>query len=79
MSLTVRQHAALDIADQLSRSNRTRVPVLEATGYTEPRLWQVVNTLLDDPDAIAERPALVARLRRLRDRRRAARTSSAQG
>lgn len=33
------------------------------------RFWQRVNTLLDDPDALAYAPQLVNRLRRIRSTR----------
>jgi hypothetical protein len=42
-------------------------------GYTPTRLRQRVNALLDDPRALAHAPSTVHRLRRVRDRRRAAR------
>ncbi len=47
----------------------------ELVGYSEPRFWQVVGRLLDDPAAEAALPAEVRRLRRLRDRRRASRAA----
>ena len=39
------------------------------------RYYQVLNGLLDSPAAVAYDPLLVKRLRRLRDRRQAARTA----
>lgn len=67
--LTVRQHVALSVADRLARRGARRVPIFALTGYTETRLHQVVGALLDNPDALAERPEVVARLRRIRDLR----------
>lgn len=34
-----------------------------------PRYYQILNGLIDDPDALAAQPLLVKRLRRLRQRR----------
>lgn len=39
-------------------------------GLSPTRYAQVLNALLDDPDAYAAQPMLVKRLRRLRDSRR---------
>ncbi|MCR6649776.1 MAG: DUF3263 domain-containing protein [Cellulomonas sp.] len=38
-------------------------------GLTPTAYYQLLNVLLDDPDAYAYAPATVARLRRLRERR----------
>lgn len=73
--LTVREHTALHLADRLSRRGRGRVQVLAEIGWSETRLWQVVHVLLERPDVQAAEPALVRRLRRLRDARAAARSS----
>ncbi len=39
-------------------------------GLSTTRYYQILNDLLDDPDAMAYDPLVVRRLRRLRDRRR---------
>lgn len=38
-------------------------------GMTVTRFWQRVNTVCDDPDALAYAPQLVNRLRRIRSTR----------
>lgn len=45
----------------------------EAFGWSPTRHYQVVNDLLDRPEALAYDPMLVRRLVRLRDRRQALR------
>ena len=39
-------------------------------GLSTTRYYQILNDLLDEPDAVAYDPLVVRRLRRLRDRRR---------
>lgn len=74
MSLSVREHQALTIAaTRYSSAGRKVTAMLEETGWTEPTFYLVVDQLLDRPDALAERPAEVRRLRRLRDARATAR------
>lgn len=74
--LTVRNHMALTLAGAYFKHPGARQEAIRHTlGYSEPRFAQVVGALLDDPVALAERPSLVLRLRRLRDDRRAARAS----
>ncbi|KAJ1684796.1 hypothetical protein LUZ63_020067 [Rhynchospora breviuscula] len=46
------------------------------TGLSLGRFWQAVYALIDRPDVEAAEPALVHRLRRLRDRRQAARRAA---
>lgn len=75
--LTVRQNQALSVADRLARRGARRVPIFELTGYTETRLHQVVNALLDNPDALAERPEVVVRLRHIRELQQAQRRGRA--
>lgn len=45
----------------------------DASGYTATRAAQRVNTLLDDPEALAWNPQLVKRLQRLRSTRHVSR------
>lgn len=68
--LTDMDRAVLAAAD-LSPRERERVSVELGLGLTG--LDQRLVRLLDDPDAEREAPAVVARLRRVRDQRRAAR------
>lgn len=50
--------------------------IRERFGMSTPRYHQVLNQLLDEPAAMAHDPLLVKRLRRLRERRQAARSAS---
>lgn len=73
--LTVRHKMAIDLAGQRFASEGRRQQVARETlGYGATRYWQVVNALLDDPDALAYAPMTVRRLTRLRDKRRRARS-----
>ncbi|MEK2489179.1 DUF3263 domain-containing protein [Kitasatospora purpeofusca] len=47
--------------------------VREELGLSSTRYYQLLNGLLDRPEALAHAPVLVNRLRRVRDARRAAR------
>lgn len=76
MALTVRESMTLTLAGTPFRHAGARATAIRETlGYSEPRFAQVVGALLLRQDAEAEMPALVHRLRRLRDGRRAARAS----
>lgn len=44
-----------------------------AAGASSARCWQIVNHLIDQPEALAAEPVIVGRLRRLRERRQAER------
>lgn len=48
-------------------------------GLSTARYYQLLNALLDSPDALAADPMLVKRLRRLRDARTSARSSRVLG
>lgn len=48
-------------------------------GLSAARYYQLLNALLDSPDALAADPMLVKRLRRLRDARSSARSSRVLG
>ncbi|WP_141800731.1 DUF3263 domain-containing protein [Nocardioides sp. SLBN-35] len=50
--------------------------ILEQFGMTRTRYSQVLNQLLDRPDAMAYDAVTVKRLRRLRDQRRAVRSTA---
>ncbi len=72
--LTIRESMALELAAQRFKFEGAReTRVLDELGMTITRFHQVVGALLDRPDAWAAYPVDVARLRRLRDQRRAAR------
>lgn len=72
--LTVREHQALTVAGtRYGTGGGKATAARELVGYTETTFWAVVDALLDRPDALAERPEVVGRLRRLREARAAAR------
>ncbi|MBW8766047.1 MAG: DUF3263 domain-containing protein [Geodermatophilales bacterium] len=48
-------------------------------GVTPTRYYQVLNALVDRPDALAADPLLVRRLRRLRTARQRTRSSQGSG
>lgn len=48
-------------------------------GWTPARYYQVLNSLIDRPDALAADPVTVNRLRRLRDKRRQKRNAPTSG
>lgn len=73
--LTAHERAALDFAGRTYRRDGNReAAILRELGLTPTRYAQVVNGLLDRPEAWAHAPGTVKRLRRLRDQRRAARS-----
>lgn len=43
--------------------------IRERFALSAPRYYQILNSLIDNPDALAAQPLLVKRLRRLRQRR----------
>ncbi|WP_371480043.1 DUF3263 domain-containing protein [Kitasatospora sp. NBC_00315] len=47
--------------------------VREELGLSGTRYYQLLNALLDRPEALAHDPLLINRLRRIRERKRAAR------
>ena len=49
--------------------------IMDRVGMTATRYYQVLNVLIDQPEALEHDPLLVKRLRRLRDARRARRRS----
>ena len=72
--MNVREHMALTLATTPYRHpGRRDHDVLDQLGWTPARHAQVVMALLDRADVEAARPVEVHRLRRLRDRRGAAR------
>lgn len=55
--------------------NKERI-IQERFGLSPTRYYQRLNRLLDEADAIAEQPALVSRLLRLRESREQRRTAA---
>jgi len=43
--------------------------IRDSFGLSSTRYYQLLNALLDNPDALAEHPVLIGRLRRLRSTR----------
>lgn len=53
--------------------------IRELFGLSATRYYQILNGLIDDPDALAADPLLVKRLRRMRDERQRARSARRLG
>lgn len=72
--LGARERAVLDFEVKLWRHAGAKEEAIRTTfGMSATSYYQILNALLDDPAALAYRPTLVARLRRIRDARRDAR------
>jgi hypothetical protein len=70
-NLTADDLAVLDLEDRWWRHPGAKeTAIREELGTTPVRYYQRLVALLDRPEALAARPVLVSRLRRLRDRRR---------
>ena len=76
-ALTDRDRIVLDIASTMPRNDDAlRVAVRDRLDLTVTRYYQMLNALLDNPDAYSANPLLVRRLRSQRDRRRRTRRVS---
>jgi hypothetical protein len=74
--LSVRDHMALLLAGADYANEGRRVSrMYSELGYSETRFWQVVDALIDTPEAEREYPRIVRRLQLRRDLRRAARSA----
>lgn len=74
--MTEDERTALELAAAHYRWPGARdTAIREQLGLTPTRHAQLVAALLDRPDALAEMPMAVNRLRRLRDARRSARSA----
>lgn len=72
--MTPRDTTVLEIAARRYRHPGARIEAIRVElGMSETRFAQVLGSLLEDVEAEREHPALVRRLRRLRDGRRSAR------
>ncbi len=77
-ALTRREHDMLAFERQWWRqAGAKETAIRDRFGVTPTRYYQVLNALVDRPDALAADPLLVRRLRRLRRARQ--RTRSSQG
>ncbi|WP_232017104.1 DUF3263 domain-containing protein [Gordonia insulae] len=66
----------LDVSGRRWRYAGSMAAAVEAEfGVTVTRFWQIINGILDDPDAIEYSPLTVNRLRRLRSARAQARSA----
>jgi hypothetical protein len=74
MALTERDRAILDFERMWwTEPGPKDTAIRERLELSGTRYYQLLNELLDDPDAYRHDPLLVRRLRRQRDRRRRAR------
>ena len=80
MDLDERDLAILDFEHQWWRRRGAKEQAIrERFDMSPTRYHQVLNTLIDRPEALAHDPMLVQRLRRTRDLRRRSGTSAAPG
>ena len=78
VGLSRREHEMLTFERQWwRRAGAKETAIRDRFGVTPTRYYQVLNALVDRPDALAADPLLVRRLRRLRLARQ--RTRSSQG
>jgi hypothetical protein len=72
--LGARERAVLDFERRRWRNAGTKEQAVRDTfDLSATRYYQILNALLDEPEALAYAPALVGRLRRIRDARQQAR------
>lgn len=80
MDLTDRDREILDFERQRWKYAGVKEQVIRDTfDLSSTRYYQVLNQLIDTPEALAYDPTLVKRLRRIRDQRRAQNTRTAVG
>src|SRR4051812_42515440 len=78
--LTRREHDMLAFERQWWRSAGAKeTAIRERFGVAPTRYYQVLNALVDRPEALEADPLLIRRLRRLRSARRRGRTSEILG
>ena len=76
VELTERDAAILDFEDSWFTSSVPKEQaIMEHFSMTAARYYQHLNTLIDAPEALAYKPLLVKRLRRMRVQRQAARSA----
>lgn len=76
MALTDEQLTILDIEGKHWRNVGSKEQAIRARlGISATRYYQLLGNLVDEPAALERRPVLINRLRRLRDRRRLARSA----
>ena len=80
VDLTDRDREILDFERQRWKYAGVKEQVIRDTfDLSSTRYYQVLNQLIDTPEALAYDPTLVKRLRRIRDPRRAQDTRTAAG
>ncbi|MBK7819901.1 MAG: DUF3263 domain-containing protein [Tessaracoccus sp.] len=76
VELTERDAAILDFEDSWFTSSVPKEQaIMERFSISSARYYQQLNALIDDPSALAYKPLLVKRLRRMRGQRQAARSA----
>ncbi|MFF3561936.1 DUF3263 domain-containing protein [Streptomyces sp. NPDC002574] len=74
VTLTDQDRAVLDIAGRAwAGPGAKERAIRERLGISPTRFYQLLNALLDDPEALAHAPVTVNRLRRTRDTHRTTR------
>lgn len=74
--LSASERAVLDFEERWWRNPGAKDQAIgDELGMSRTRYYQVLAGLLDNPAALAEHPALIRRLARVRDARRRARTA----
>lgn len=66
MTLSDRDRAVLDIEATFWRTTGAKTEAIRGLNLTATRYYQILNQLLDNPDALAYAPTTINRLRRLR-------------
>lgn len=73
MALSDRDRQVLDLEATFWRTTGAKTEAIRGLNLTATRYYQILNRLLDNPDALAYAPTTINRLRRLRkDPRRGA-------
>ena len=76
VELTERDAAILDFEDSwFTPSVPKEQAIMERFSLSSARYYQQLNALIDEPAALAHKPLLVKRLRRMRTQRQAARSA----
>lgn len=73
--LSDRANQVLDLEERMPRLTGLKYDRIYAMSDNPAKYFQELNRIIDDPEALAERPMLVKRLLRARDRRVAVRAS----
>jgi hypothetical protein len=74
--MTAQERAVLDFESTWWRyAGNKEAAISDRFGLTPTRYYQVLNRVLSTPEAVAENPLLVSRLRRVRASRKGARAA----